>query len=90
MAKKPDDKITRIEDKIDKLGGHLSSIDVTLARQEASLSEHIRRTALLEDKIEPIENHVSMVSGIVRFIGIVATVAAIGEGLAVVLEYLGR
>lgn len=55
----------------------IQKIDVTLVKQEASLSEHIRRTELLELKLEPVEKHVTRVDGVVKFMGIVALVLGI-------------
>ena len=71
----------RIDAKLDKISDHIANIDVTLAKQEVSLSDHIRRTALLEEKLEPIEKHVTMVNGVLKFAGIVAAFVAIIEGL---------
>ena len=38
--------------KLEKINDHLGNIDVTLAKQELSLQEHIRRTNLNEQAIE--------------------------------------
>lgn len=48
------DILSRLEGKIDKQGEHLASVDVTLARQAASLEEHMRRSDLLEKGQEAI------------------------------------
>jgi archaellum component FlaC len=72
-----DQRLTRIEAKIDDLSEHLGSIDSTLAGQHAVLREHIRRTAALEKKLEPVEKHVTIVHGIFKLIGVMGTVAAI-------------
>jgi archaellum component FlaC len=83
-----DHKLDRIENKLDKVHERINSIDVTLAGQHVSLVEHIRRTTILEDQIKPIQSHVAMVSGVLKFIGIIAMIAAIGEGIAAILTYL--
>lgn len=72
-------RLERIEDKIDKVEGHLSSIDVTLAAQHVSLKEHIRRTEILESDVAPIKTHVNRVEGVIKFIALVATVIGIIE-----------
>jgi len=78
-----DNRLERIEVKLDDIVEHLSSIDVTLAEQHLSLKEHIRRTALLEQDLSPIKVHVNRVEGITKFVvimmGAVAAVSAIIE-----------
>jgi len=69
----------RTEDKIDKIVESIGEINVTLAKQEVSLSEHIKRTNLLEQKLEPVEKHVAMVNGALKFIGTLALIAGIIE-----------
>ncbi len=71
--------LDRIEDKIDTVVERLSSIDITLAKQHVSLDEHIKRTAMLENALEPIKKHVNMVQGALKFITALAAIAAIVE-----------
>lgn len=66
-----------MDDKLDKVLEHIGEINVTLAKQEVSLSEHIRRTELLESKIVPLEKHHSMLLGVLAFLSFVATIAGI-------------
>lgn len=70
-----------VEDKLDKVADDISQINVTLAKQEVSLSDHIRRTQLLEDKVIPLEKHVLMFNAVLKFIGVVALFVGIIEGL---------
>ena len=72
-----DNQLDRIENKIDKHGEHLSSIDVTLAAQHQSLKDHMRRTELLEAKLEPIEEHVANLNGILKFIGFLSVLVGL-------------
>lgn len=81
-------KLERIEDKIDKIGDRMSSIDTTLASQHISLQDHIRRTELLENAVEPIKKHVAMVHGALKLIGLVAMVLGGIEGIVALLTYL--
>lgn len=71
------DSNKRIEDKLDKVVDHIASIEVTLAKQHTSLEEHIRRTNILESKVEPIEKHVNMVQGAIKLILILSAAAGI-------------
>ena len=68
---------------VDRLG----SIDVTLAKQEVHLAEHIRRTQILEDDMVPVKEHVQQVNGIIKFIGLLSILATIiGTILSFVLN----
>lgn len=53
----------------------LASIDKTLALQHQSLDLHIKRTNILEQKLEPVEKHVEQVRGVSKFLALVAIVA---------------
>lgn len=77
------DSGNRIEDKLDHIADRLSSIDVTLGKQSVILDEHIKRTQLLEDRVEPIEKRMHMVQGI---IALITLLAIIGAGLEVILR----
>ncbi len=75
------DDYKRLEDKLDKVVDKIGSIDVTLAKQSVILEEHVRRTDILESKITPIEKHVIMVHGVLKFLGLIAIFVGIIEGL---------
>jgi hypothetical protein len=85
-----DDRIIRIENKIDSVKETLSDINVTLAAQHESLKDHIRRTELLESTVEPLKKHVAAVSGALRLLGLVVGAFAIMESAVVLLEYLRK
>ena len=79
------DRLEKIETKVDKIDERLDHIALILERQVLvsaqntdSLKEHMRRTDLLEKKLEPVEEHVthitSAIKGIFWFIGVVGTV----------------
>jgi len=76
----------RVYNKLDKIEERLGSIDVTLIEQHISLREHIKRTNLLEKKLEPVEKHVIMVQGGLKFVGIIATLTAIAEAIYMVFK----
>jgi len=85
-----DERIIRIENKIDKVVEHIGSIDVTLAAQYVSLADHIRRTELLEKDVAPIKAHVNMVHGVLKLAGLLATLGVILEGVMALLTYLRK
>ena len=67
------DDSNRIYKILEKMDSRLDNVDITLAKQQVSLDEHIRRTELLETKVEPIQKHVNMVDGALKFIGGIVT-----------------
>lgn len=78
------DELKKIEVKVDKIEEHLSKIDITLAKQHEQLREHIRRTELNETAVEritetliPINKHVNMLEGALKFLGILSIIAGI-------------
>lgn len=82
-----DKRITRIEDKVDKIIEKISSIDVTLAAQHVSLKDHIRRTEILEKEMKPVKKHAERVKITFGLIGGVSVVLGIIE---TVLKLLGK
>ncbi len=72
-----DKRLERIEKKIDDQNEHLSSIDLTLSEQHASLDEHIRRTNMLEEDLRPVKRWMYMTQGAVALLGLLATIGAI-------------
>lgn len=71
------DRFKRIEDKIDKITDKVHDIDKTLERNTSSLEEHMKRTELLEKKLEPVETHVSMMNGALKAAGVVGLILGI-------------
>ena len=54
--------------------------EVTL-KQEENLKEHMRRTDLLEKKLEPVERHVYMVNGGVKLIALLGAIVGLLAGI---------
>ena len=74
-----DERLERMESKIDSISARMNGIDRTLVRQAMSLEEHMRRTDILEKKLVPVEKHVTMVDRVIKFLGILALLATIVE-----------
>lgn len=85
-----DDRLERIESKLDKVVEHISSIDSTLAAQHVSLDDHIRRTELLEKDVAPLKAHDNMRAGAFKLTGLVLGLCAAIEGIVMLLEYLRK
>ena len=82
------DWLVRIEGKIDEMREHDSRVDVTLTKQAGDIEHHIKRTDLLEarveqvaEKVAPIAIHVERLQGIAWFIGVL--VAGLGIGATI-------
>jgi hypothetical protein len=61
----------------------LSAIEVKLAKYNALLAEHIKRTELLEKDVAPIKRHVYMLQGGASLLGLLALIAAIWSAINV-------
>jgi hypothetical protein len=72
-------QIERLDSKISKTDEKIGNIEVILARNTTSLEEHIKRTNILEQKLEPVETHVKHVEGIVKFTIWLATISGLYE-----------
>jgi hypothetical protein len=83
-----EDRLMRIENKIDKVVDHIGKIDTTLAAQHESLKTHIHRTELLEEAVKPLVKHDNMLQGILKLIGVLALIGAAAEGAVALLNYL--
>lgn len=88
------EQLAKIEEKLDKVDEKLSSIDVTLAKQEINLAEHMRRTELNEIAVEkiketliPINKHVNMLEGILRFFGLMSILLGAIVSLLKIINY---
>lgn len=75
-----------VDQKLDKIVDTLGQQAITLERLTVTVEDHVRRTNILEADIAPIKRHVWMVNGALKLIGLLATFAAIAEGLAVWLR----
>jgi len=82
------DEVKSIRVKADESDNRLNSIDVTLAKQNISLDNHIKRTELLEHRMEPVEKHVLMINGFFKILGIVGTIVAIAVSIFQLLKLI--
>jgi chromosome segregation ATPase len=80
-------KMKDLDQKLDKIVENISQINITLGKQSVILDEHVKRTNLLEKKVEPIEKHVHMIQGALKLFGMLAIFLTIYEGL---MRMIGR
>jgi len=83
---KKSERLEKLDVKLDKVIEHIANIDTTLAKQSVILDEHVKRSTQLEDRMEPVEKHVVMINGVLKFLGLLAAIAAIIEGFAVLFK----
>jgi len=94
MSEKLDKLEQKLDEKLDKIHEKLSSIDVTLVKQNKDLEYHILRTTLaeehlkiLESEIKPIQKHVTQISGVLKFFGLLAVLGGIAKAVIEVAEF---
>jgi hypothetical protein len=87
-----DNKLERIEDKLDQMLEKQSEMVEVQIRQEADLRHHIYRTdqneellAILRDEQAPLKKHVAMVEGAFKLLGMICTVLGLLFGLTKIL-----
>lgn len=85
-----DDRLERIENKLDKVVDEIGEIKETTAKQQVSLDYHIKRTDLLEKKLEPVEEHVHLVSSMFKIMGGLAVIAGIVSVILEILSYANK
>lgn len=73
--------MSHIDEKLDRIESKVANIDVTLAKQQVSLDYHILRTDMLEEKIKPIETHMTELKGVVKLLKLVGVFVGILEAL---------
>jgi len=85
------DKFDRLEEKIEGLDYRMDlkmeKIETILTSQHESLSEHMRRTSLLEQEILPIKAFQNQLIGIGKFLGAVGILSSM---IATILKVFGK
>ncbi len=79
-------QLNRISDSQELVKKDISEINVTLAKQEVSLADHIRRTEILEAELKPLKKHDAYFVGCLKLIGVLGTLATIA---GIVLKVCG-
>lgn len=78
-------KLDKLDSKIDSTNDRLNSMDKTLVKQEENLKEHMRRTAILEEGLKPVQKHVTRVEGALKLLGVISVLVGIAAGVAKLL-----
>lgn len=72
-------KIDRLINKVDKIEDTLVKQEVNLARLTVSVEEHVKRSNNFEESLKPVQRHVVLVEGALKFIGLLGVLATIVE-----------
>lgn len=88
-------KLDKIHDKIESIDERLLSVDKTLIEQAGQLKHHIYRSDLneqhiriIEAKVIPLTEFHTKFNGIMKFVGIIATVLTFLLGVAKLVKEL--
>ena len=76
----------RIEEKLDRIDERLDSLDKNMAVNNTLLEYHIKRTDMLEEEVKPLKGHVLKAQGVLVFIGVLASIVAIGVSLLNIIK----
>lgn len=80
-------KLDGIKEDVSEIKVHVAKHAVILEAQHEQLKEHIKRTNLLEQKLEPVEKHVARVDGALRLLGGIAAAIAALAGLVKIAQF---
>lgn len=82
-------KIDKIDEKLDAVLEHNRNTDVTLAVQAVQLTEHIRRTNLLEQELTPLKKHTTMTQAVIKVSSVALTGVSVMFGIyKIVMHFL--
>jgi len=93
-----DERLERMESKLDKVVDQLGQLNVTLSRNTDSLEYHVKRTDILEAEIHPMKAHLAHIEvkkaarqSIMHFTKWAASIAAAATAVAAfVLKLMGK
>ena len=88
-------KVDRLDDKLSGLQEDVNEIKVLDAEQNAQLAQHMKRSDLLEIRVEqvqseikPIQTHIDMVKGAFKLVAVSATVVGMVAALIKIVEVI--
>jgi len=66
--------LDKIYNKVEKLVEQLNDLNITVAKQEINLKDHMRRSDLLEEEVKLLDNRITPIEDHVKFVGSVTKV----------------
>lgn len=85
-----DERLTRIEDKIDGLVSSVGKVNERLAAQAEILKSRGERITIIERQLRPLTKTLHMFIGVVKLLGVIGLTATIVEAATVFAEYLRK
>lgn len=73
------ERLQRMEDKLDDISEHLWSVDKTLASLTMILDEHQRRSTAMEEQVKPMLELKTKIEGCINLVYVIAAIATIAE-----------
>jgi DNA repair ATPase RecN len=84
-------EFNKFEEKLDKVQEDVNEIKIILARNTASLEEHMKRTAIAEQRIEMVQEHMSeQIAPIRAHVTMVNTALKVLGALGAILLFLNE
>ncbi len=87
----------RLFETLDKISDRINEVEKTLVKQEANLSEHMKRTELAEENLQllreelkPLEKHVYYIEGAFKLVGGIGVIVSLVVGFIKILTFLGQ
>ena len=85
--------LEKLESKFDAMQEKIDAITEKVVENSAVLEEHQRRSLanekmveMLKEEVKPIQRHVIMVDGVLKFIGFMALLLGMGEAIVKILH----
>lgn len=83
---------TQLFEKMDKISDNIVEIKITLAKQEENIAHHVKRTDLLEDKVDLLKEDILKSKGVKDFLVFIAKIgsffaALVGVAIAVAKRF---
>ena len=74
-----ENRLNRLEAKVDIIRDDIAGINTTLAKQEVNLDKHMKRSDALEAQVAPLKEHLIQLKGVMNFVKLIALLAGIIE-----------
>jgi uncharacterized membrane protein YheB (UPF0754 family) len=92
-----DSKLEKMNEKLDAIVAKQGEMNITLVRLTDSVEVHVKRSDLLEERVDllagdlkPVEDHVTMVNGALKFLVYLGAVVGLVAGLLKIFEFFHR
>ena len=81
-------KFDKLDERLESFEKAQAEANIIAAKQEVNLEQHIKRTEMLESRMEPVERHINILNGALKAIGAGAVVVSLITGILKLLEYV--